>query len=425
MTGGAHDEGLAALTALMRAHAERSVPPATDRAGKLALLRRIRLEAEHPPRSLRPLLVLSGAVAVAMAITFGVGHLRPLSYEVLGGRSDGAYISAPAARPVTVRFADGSTIEAAAGARLRVDEQRVAGARVLVERGRAAVQVQHRTGSAWNFVAGPFDVRVTGTRFELAWDPSGEVVELELHEGSVEVRGPLAEAPLVVRAGQRFRADLGTRSMTVGDRVQGANAASLKPEPPNANQPSAASREGATETTPSAPASATEATSARPSSSAAPSEPWPSLVARGQFETVVAKAGERGTSECEATCSASELRAVADAARYTGRSAMAEGALRALRSRFGASKEGRAAAFLLGRLDEARGSMTTAERWYDTYLRELPGGDLAAEALAGKMRAVLATSGKRAAEPVAEKYLSLYPNGVHAQTARGIVASRP
>jgi len=66
--------------------------------------------------------------------------------------------------------------------------------------------------------------------------------------------------------------------------------------------------------------------------------------------------------------------------------------------------------------------MTAAERWYDTYLDELPGGELAAEALAGKMRAVLATSGRGAARPVAEKYLSLYPNGVHAGTARGIVA---
>jgi TolA-binding protein len=137
---------------------------------------------------------------------------------------------------------------------------------------------------------------------------------------------------------------------------------------------------------------------------------------------VIAKASERGTNDCKASCSASELRALADAARYTGRSTLAEGALQALRTRYGSAKEGRTAAFLLGRIYEARGSMSQAERAYAAYLRELPSGELAAEALAGQMRAVLALSGRSAAEPIARRYLAIYPNGVHAQTARGIVA---
>jgi hypothetical protein len=166
---------------------------------------------------------------------------------------------------------------------------------------------------------------------------------------------------------------------------------------------------------------AAEAPAGRSAPSAS-SEPWSELVARGQFETVIAKAGEHGAHGCETSCSAGDLRALADAARYTGRGALAEGALKALRDRFGSTKDGRTAAFLLGRLYEARGSMSQAERWYDTYLHELPSGDLAAEALAGQMRVVLARSGGSAAAPIARKYLSLYPNGVHAQTARGIVA---
>jgi hypothetical protein len=161
--------------------------------------------------------------------------------------------------------------------------------------------------------------------------------------------------------------------------------------------------------------------SARPAL-AGSTESWSTLVARGQFETVVAKASERGAAECESSCSAADLRALADAARYTGRGAMAESALLSLRRRFGGTREGRSASFLLGRLDEARGSMAEAGRWYDTYLRELPGGDLAAEALAGKMRAVFAGAGRAAAEPLATEYLARYPNGVHAQTARGILA---
>ena len=427
MTPERDDAALAALGRLVREHAAASVPPEVDQRGKAALTRRLRSEPSGPARRVRPLVALGGAVALAAAVALLVFRLRPLSYEVRGARSDGPYISAPSTSAVTVAFGDGSTIEAAPGARLRVDEPRVAGARVLVERGRASVHVQHRTGSAWNFVAGPFDVHVTGTRFELAWDPSGESVDLRLDEGSVEVRGPFAEAPIAVRAGQRFRADLRTRSMTVselGAERVAAPAASAETElaTPERNEPEPAPVVPAP---PEAPAGRTPEPSARPAPTPLPSAPWSELVARGQFETVLAKASERGAAECEASCSAIDLRALADAARYTGRNTLAEGALTALRTRFGATKEGRTAAFLLGRLYEARGSMSQADRFYDTYLRESPSGELAAEALAGRMRSALALSGKAAAEPIARKYLSLYPNGVHAQTARGIVAGTP
>jgi hypothetical protein len=420
------DPELVGLAQLLRDDAEASVPPELDQRGRLALQRRLREGAERVPGRGRRFYLLGGAFALAALVALFVLRLRPLSYDVRGARSDGPYIGAPATTPVTIAFADGSSIEGAPGSRLRVDETRGSGARVLVERGHATVHVAHRTGSAWNFVAGPFDVHVTGTRFDLSWDPSGETLELRLYEGSVEVRGPLAEAPIAVRAGQRFRADLGTRSMTVNEvaaEVATAVALPRAAESANGEEPKGAVAPTANGEAPS-PA-ATELAPARPAPVPTQSEPWSTLVARGQFETVVAKAGERGTRDCEASCGAADLRALADAARYTGRSAMAERALKALRGRFGSSKEGRSAAFLLGRLAEAGGSASEAGRWYDTYLAELPGGDLAAEALAGKMRTVMATSGKAAAEPVARKYLSLYPNGVHAQTARGIVAGPP
>jgi TolA-binding protein len=154
---------------------------------------------------------------------------------------------------------------------------------------------------------------------------------------------------------------------------------------------------------------------------AAPAESWSALVARGQFAAVVAQAERRGVGACETSCSVAELRALADAARYTGRGAMAESALLSVRQRFGESRDARAAAFLLGRLAEARGSAARAEHWYEAYLSELPNGELAAEALAGKLRTLLATRGRAAAEPVAREYLARYPTGVHAQTARSVL----
>ncbi|HEV8549987.1 MAG TPA: hypothetical protein VGQ57_13180, partial [Polyangiaceae bacterium] len=129
------DDDLAGLVRLLREHAQASVPVEVELAGQRALARRLRLEAEAPPARRRSLWVLGGAVAIGAAVALFVLRFRPLTYEVRGARSDGPYVSAPATTPVTVAFSDGSSIEATPGSRLRVDEQRVAGARVLVERG--------------------------------------------------------------------------------------------------------------------------------------------------------------------------------------------------------------------------------------------------------------------------------------------------
>jgi TolA-binding protein len=272
------------------------------------------------------------------------------------------------------------------------------------------VKVAHRPGSTWSFLGGPFEVRVTGTRFELDWDPASEVLELGMSEGSVEVHGPLGGA-VSVRAGQRFRAELATRRMTVVDAEEEVAASappSDAPAPSDApgTESSRAREPNQERTEPSAPAQR---------------ESWPKLVANGDFDLVVKQANERGLDACFRTCGASDLRALADAARYTSKSDVAERALTSLRQRFPSSAESRAAGFLLGRLAEARGALSTAQSWYETYLSEAPSGALAAEALAGKMRTILSTRGRAAAEPVARDYLSRYPEGVHAKPARRVL----
>jgi len=115
-----------------------------------------------------------------------------------------------------------------------------------------------------------------------------------------------------------------------------------------------------------------------------------------------------------------DLRSLADAARYTSRNDLAERSLVALRQRFSGSGQSAAAAFLLGRTYESSGQLAAAQRWYETYYSESPDGEFAAEALAGKMRAVATSRGSSAAKPIALEYLSRYPKGVHVKTARKI-----
>jgi FecR protein len=381
--------------------------------------RRRLLGAMHAPRRRTPAgaarrfapAALAATVVTLLGFAFFV-RTAPLRYEVRGGSiSAASYVSAPPSGPAEVRFSDGSNVVAAAGSRLRVEETRADGARVLLERGTATARVQHERRSGWLFVAGPFDVHVTGTRLTIAWDPTKEEVDVTLHEGSVEIDSPVGPSHYVVGAGHRFHASVLEGTV----KMDGAPASSAAP----------AERAGSTEPAPSAPL-AIASTAAPESRSAAPSTPsaavreesWPDLVRRGAFEAVVAAAKDRGLSGCLATCTAPDVRALADAARYVGDTETAKRSLTSLRSRFSGSRQGAAAAFLLGRTSESTGDLQAADHWYRTYLDDAPNGEFAADALAGRMRTSAALEGARAGALLAREYLRRYPDGVHAPAAR-------
>jgi hypothetical protein len=323
-----------------------------------------------------------------------------------------SFISAPAAHAVGVSFSDGSHIDVLALSQLRIDDSTATGARVHLERGRIEVQAVHRSHSSWIFLAGPYEVQVTGTKFELSWDPTAEAVSLRLIEGSVKVRSPLLETAISVRAGQHFTGDRQNTSFTVDE--SGSNAAPPDSAPSAAViAPSATAMHGVPEVpSESAPS---------PSAKAPPSESWSKLVAAGRYGDVLEQATTAGIAGCLSTCSPQDVRALSDAARFKGRSELAERSLLALRQRFAGTGDGRTAAFYLGRLSESRGAMAAAERWYGVYTGEAPSGQYAAEALAGSMRAVKASRGAAAARPLAEQYLKRYPEGVEIKTARRIM----
>jgi hypothetical protein len=396
-------EQLSVIGALAREAASAPVDPEVHREGRDRIVGIAATKRYKQNRRARTYGAFALAAVLVAVVAFWLVP-RPLRYEVVGGTGlESAYVSAPVAAPVDLRFSDGSDVVAEAGSRLRVDQTYANGARVLLENGETSTHVAHHKMSNWTFVAGPFEVRVIGTRFDLSWDPVTEQIDLRLREGSVEVRSPLADGPIVVRAGQRFHAAMPQRSMIVTD-AEGVEA-------PAAPQPAATAIDPAPVAPPSPGAASPKASQRRDS--------WQELVVHGEFESVVAAASARGLDGCLASCSAADLRSLADAARYTGRTDLADKSLLALRKRFPGTGHSAAAAFLLGRTHEVR-SPAAAERWYETYLSEAPDGEFAAEALAGKMRVVAEKSGAAAAKPLALEYLRRYPQGVQVKTARKI-----
>ncbi len=365
-----------------------------------------------------------GALAAAAALAAGAAVLWPpprlgCVVESAGaGAAECGYVRAPDGAEARVRFTDGSAVALEGGASMRVAEVTAHGARVVLEDGRAALKVAHLPGARWSVEAGPFAVLVTGTEFHVDWSRADETLRVDLIDGAVTVRGPMAPDGLPLRAGQRLVARQREGDVQIVG-IEAADAALRGVEAPAASAAEdAAASEASSEA--SAAAAPGEAGAAGRPQAEAGARSWSKRVAAGDFKGVLSEAEQRGLDAVFAHASLDDLTALGDAARYARRGDVARGALEATRKRFPGSSAGRAAAFLLGRLADG-GAPGAAIVWYDTYLAESPGGPFAAEALGRKMLAVQRTSGRAAARAVAEQYLRRHPTGAHAPLARDLV----
>jgi ferric-dicitrate binding protein FerR (iron transport regulator) len=358
------------------------------------------------------------AAAVVGAVFFGVRTLShpPLTFEVDSaevGNHD--YFLVPATAPSAhVRFSDGSDLTLEPGARGRVSELRADGAAIGLESGKASLHVTHRKGARWSVNAGPFAIAVTGTAFDVGWSGAEEVFEVNLKSGSVTVKGPMATAGIQLNAGERLVANLKEGQLRV---EHGAAAASSATHGALASPADSETGAAGNDT---APRKIDGSPQARVGSGAEPKPSWRKLVAAGDFDAVLAEAQENGIDAVLGRSALQDLVALADAARYRGRSDVARRALLAQRERFPSSKDARTAAFLLGRLAEAEPE--SAINWYDRYLGEAPNGEFASEALGRKLVAVQSVSGPQAARPLAREYLRRFPHGAYATKARELAA---
>jgi TolA-binding protein len=387
---------------------------------------------------------VGGGVAFAAALAAAVAFLllRPASMTFRADNERGTvggWLAAPPGGELPLSFSDGTSVRLDREARARVARIDEKGAQLVLESGRARASVIHREDTRWDVDVGPYQVRVTGTRFDVSWDPTVEVFLLVLEEGSVRVTGPLLGDGLAVVAGQTVRAAVKEQRLEIsagGKPIAAAPAAdpsqpaqALDPAPAIAPPPAPAG-----DTPPAAaepePIDLDDPAALLPSGAAANPPPasgprvpvWRQLAAAGKYKEALAAVEKLGFDEVCATGSPGDLMTLSDAARLAGSGARATQALAALRERFPGDKRASMAAFVQGKIAfDQRGAYADAARWFETYLREQPAGPVAREAAGRLMEARQRSGDLQGARSAAESYLKAYPMGPHAEMARKLL----
>jgi transmembrane sensor len=341
---------------------------------------------------------------------------RPLEFRVGSQpRADqvGDWIAAPEGQSVPITFSDGTELTLLDQARARIVDVDAAGAAIFVERGKLRAAVVPRARGHWRLFMGPYRVRVTGTRFDVAWEPDVERFALSLREGSVAVSGPAIDGERIVRAGEAL--ELSPPAIEPAPAVSDA-----LPGP----EPRAAA--GPLETRGAEPSKISQPVPERPRPPAKQSAralDFRELARAGRYREALAASQRDGFERLCQTANAEDLMLLADVARLAGEAGPARWAYRQVRERFPGSDAGQAA-FFLGRLafDESA-DYAEAARYFELSLDEQPAGPLAREAAGRLIEAKLLLGDAEGARAAARQYLKRHADGPHARTARRLLAT--
>ncbi len=396
---------------------------------ELAMTRAERLFLTHALQRPAPTPRVGRGVAISLAAFLCVSalawlvFLRPparLAFTVDGSAGQAqTWLAAPATRPVIVQFSDGTRLSVDALSRARVDTEAY-GANIALESGSLSAHVVHTSHSDWRLIAGPFAVRVTGTRFDLRWDSASQRFSITVQEGSVGVAGSIVGAERPVRAGETLVASVAEGRF---DLINGAERLAL---PGDGSAPVIAPVDGPAFGDPTLSGVASRQSALLPSAPEGPSKDagsgWRDLAKKGDLRQAFAVADAQGFQSVCDSASPAELLLLGDAARVSGRADRASEALFALRRRYPHDPRRAAAAFALGKVAfDQRQAYGQAAEWFATCVREQPNGPLVREAWGRRIEALRNSGDAAGAQRAASEYLARYPDGPHADIARSVL----
>jgi len=416
--------------------------------------------------------VAMAAIALAVVMSWPITP-QSIAYRVDDGaesRLVDRSIDAPPDRRTSIAFTDGSEARLAPSSRVRVRRLTADGASLTLDRGEAAITVHHRETTRWSVHAGPFLVRVTGTRFRVGWQPDDEIFDLVVLEGEVRVTAP-DEPERTLRGGDEVHRTLAAKPETepapleepLLEPIRERKKEAAKSAPTRAPRPAEPVRASSKETSyrppsasrgsyrppspplelklppkdPSDAASRPEDLSERqpdnqeqpepspePSTreerAAEPAPAWKALLDDGQYRKLLTELGADQVEQALWQAEPSQLIDLGAAAREL-RDGRAGYIYSVTRSRFPGTDAAADAAFVLGRMQFHSGAHRGSATWFETYLRERPDGRFTREAAGRLVEAYHRSGDEDRARDAAERYLARYPNGPHADLARSVL----
>ncbi len=394
----------------------------------------------------RPIGVALLALGAAAALFTLLVHRAPP--RARGGASSAPaevdrVLVADARSDLPLRFSDGSSLTFRSGSSGRLRRLGGDGAEVFLEQGRLEARVVHTPSTLWLVHAGPYRVRVTGTRFAVVW--SSARLDVALFEGSVVIDGAVLGAGVPLRAGQRLSVDRGVvrTDPLRADEMRLATTASAVPVPavggtsvagspavPGAGvAPEGPPAVGTTIATPNNPPAggAIGSLLTQPANDSAPArtrsvdDDWFALAKHGAYAEAFTAAKRVGWARLCHRLDAPRLLTLGDVARYAGARPRAREAFEALVRRFPRDPLAADAVFSLGRLAFESGEADRAARWFRRYVDDWPHGPLADQAVGRLVECAIHMHDADAARGAARAYLARAPRGPHAPLARQIL----
>lgn len=390
-----------------------------------------------PPRKKRAVPLVSAAVGLAAAASIAWILLTPNALEVSVGKDGralpvGAWVSSSMSRGEELSFSDGSTVNLFNNSEVRLQTLTREGAHLLLERGKVSLLVVHQANTDWRLDAGPYKIAVTGTRFSAQWVPDSKEFNVRVHEGSVEVDGPMLADGKVLSTGDRLTVSLLDKEAKIYKKdtyeriVAGDNAGAehaltendISSAPDETQSPQA-------ERLPPVETSVKHQKKTVAYGATSAGTRWKTLARKGEWRDALKAAEKRGMKSIVSSAPLSDLMLLGDAARLAKHHSRALQVYKAVRDRFPRTSEAQRAAFTMGRIEfETHRNYKKAAFWFKTCLADNAEGTMAREAF-GRLVEVLDKSGNRSsARNAARKYLATYRNGPHAELAKQIL-SRP